>query len=96
MENVVERALILSKGGLLTFDRVLSSNIEKQVDPAETSQEEQPRSLDEAILQAIRRTLTCTNGKVHGPGGAAELLQINPTTLRSRMKKLGIPFKGEK
>jgi hypothetical protein len=31
-----------------------------------------------------------TNGKIHGPGGAAELLKINPSTLRSKIKKLGI------
>jgi transcriptional regulator with GAF, ATPase, and Fis domain len=33
-----------------------------------------------------------TNGKIYGPHGAAELLEINPNTLRSRMKKLNIPF----
>ncbi len=32
-------------------------------------------------------------GKIHGPGGAGELLAINPNTLRYKMKKLGIPFR---
>jgi len=31
--------------------------------------------------------------KIHGPEGAAELLQVNPNTLRGKMRKLGIPFK---
>ena len=34
-----------------------------------------------------------TNWKIHGEGGAGELLGINPNTLRNRMRKLGIPFK---
>jgi len=33
-----------------------------------------------------------SNGKVHGKGGAAELLRINPSTLRYRMNQLGIPY----
>ena len=33
-----------------------------------------------------------TKGKVHRPGGAAELMGINPNTLRNRMNKLGIPY----
>jgi transcriptional regulator with GAF, ATPase, and Fis domain len=40
----------------------------------------------EAIAAAIRQT----NGKVSGPGGAAELLGIKPTTLASRIAALGI------
>ena len=34
-----------------------------------------------------------TGGKIHGPGGAGELLGVNPNTLRNRMRKLGIPFR---
>jgi hydrogenase-4 transcriptional activator len=33
-----------------------------------------------------------TNGRVHGKGGAAEVLGINPSTLRNRMNKLGINY----
>ena len=36
--------------------------------------------------------LARTSGKIEGPGGAAELLGINPHTLRSRMRKLGIDW----
>jgi transcriptional regulator with GAF, ATPase, and Fis domain len=93
LENVVERALILNKGGPLTLDRVLSSDRREQVDAGISSHGEQHQTLDEAISDRIRRTLVLTNGKIHGPGGAAELLGVNPTTLRSRMRKLGIPFK---
>ena len=46
--------------------------------------------LEENERAHIRRALAATNGKVHGEGGAAQLLGINPSTLRSRMQKLGI------
>jgi transcriptional regulator with GAF, ATPase, and Fis domain len=38
----------------------------------------------------IHLALEQTRGKIYGPDGAARLLGINPNTLRSRMKKLGI------
>jgi hydrogenase-4 transcriptional activator len=38
----------------------------------------------------IQKALILTSGKVHGTDGAAHLLRINPNTLRSKMKKLGI------
>lgn len=38
----------------------------------------------------ISHALRITGGKLYGPGGAAELLDINANTLRSKMKKLGI------
>jgi len=47
-------------------------------------------NLDVIVDQHIRRVLKMTGGKVHGPNGAAELLGTNASTLRSRMKKLGI------
>ena len=38
----------------------------------------------------VRRALAAAGGKIHGPTGAAALLEVNPSTLRSRMNKLGI------
>jgi len=40
--------------------------------------------------------LELTGGKIHGPGGAGEVLGMNPDTLRYRMRKLGIPFRKRK
>ena len=40
----------------------------------------------------IRRALDMASGRVGGEQGAAKLLKINPSTLRKRMRKLGIPF----
>ena len=50
-------------------------------------------SPDEQTAEHIKRALTCSKGKIHGQGGAADLLGIHPKTLRYRMKKLGIPFR---
>jgi len=52
--------------------------------------------LDEAISTHIRRALELAKGKIEGPGGAAERLGINPSTLRNKMKKLGVLYGWEK
>ncbi len=49
-------------------------------------------SLDESISRHIERALRLTNGVVEGKNGAASLLQINPYTLRSRMRKMKIDW----
>ena len=49
-------------------------------------------SLDEANRQAIVTALQRTRGRIEGPFGAAQVLGINPHTLRSRMRKLGIAW----
>ena len=91
LENVLEHALILSKGEPLDFDQFFSP---AQPDVAMTRPDRRNRSepLDEVVSNHIRRVLGQTEGRVSGPGGAAEVLGINPSTLRSRMKKLGIPY----
>jgi transcriptional regulator with GAF, ATPase, and Fis domain len=48
--------------------------------------------LDVVIGNHIKNALEKTRGKVEGKGGAAELLGVNPSTLRHRMRKLSIPF----
>jgi DNA-binding NtrC family response regulator len=91
LENMVERALILNKGEPLTFDGLPG---DKQANRSSIPGEPQDHSLnlDAIVSNHIRRVLELTNGKVHGKGGAAELLGINPSTLRNRMNQLGIPY----
>jgi transcriptional regulator with GAF, ATPase, and Fis domain len=48
--------------------------------------------LEEAMVDHIRRALMATGGRVGGEKGAAKLLNMNPSTLRTKMRKLGIPF----
>jgi transcriptional regulator with GAF, ATPase, and Fis domain len=49
-------------------------------------------TLDQAMARHIERALEKTSGRIEGKGGAADLLDINPHTLRSRMKKLGVEW----
>jgi transcriptional regulator with GAF, ATPase, and Fis domain len=56
----------------------------------------QSLDLDTVTAQHITRVLEMTGGKIHGPGGAGELLSMNPNTLRYKMKKLGIRFRKTK
>ncbi|NDV19473.1 AAA domain-containing protein [Pseudodesulfovibrio sp. JC047] len=49
----------------------------------------QVKPLKEVVKNAIEAALKQAHGKIHGPGGAAELLEINPSTLRSKMRKMG-------
>ena len=92
MENIVERALIVNPTDPLTFNNIgLSPEIKKAESRYETGKH--LPTYDEMVSGYIQQTLKATNGKIHGPGGAADLMGINPNTLRSKMKKLGINYK---
>jgi DNA-binding NtrC family response regulator len=91
LENVIERALILSKGTPLVFDDLIGGKPDEGPFIPGGAQET-PLKLGEVMSQHIRRVLEMTKGKVHGKGGAAEVLGINPSTLRNRMNQLGIPY----
>jgi len=93
LENVVERAIILNRNGPLDFGPFVSTKnkYNKAELPAE---EEQFLTLNEMDSLHIKRALSRTNGRINGPKGAAALLAINPNTLRSRIKKLGLQEQG--
>lgn len=92
LENLVERELIRHRGGQLKFDSLLPSERGGETQPAPEEKCGGPLNLDEAMSLHIGKVLEMTKGKIHGPGGAAELLGINPNTLRGRMSKLGIMY----
>ncbi len=83
LENMVERAVILSRGQRLTIP---VRNILFDQDEAWAMGD----SLDEIVEQHIRSVLIKCNWKIEGAGGAAEKLQIKPSTLRDKMKKFSI------
>ncbi len=91
LENVIERAMILNKNGPIKFDRLVPV-LEGDEAPISHGQENKSLKLDEVISRHIDQVLKITKGKVHGPGGAAELLGINSSTLRNRMDRLGISY----
>ena len=100
LENVMEQAVILADGRQpLALGRPLLSPWAATLDTPspipETSPE--PRTLaevkqrqEQAERDNILAVLKRANGKIRGKGGAAELLEIKPTTLEYRMDKLGI------
>ena len=95
LENVVERELIVNRRGTLRFDGLFSP---PAGETAETpySSDEHPPGFHDMVSGYIRGILRLTRGKIHGPGGAAEIMGLNPSTLRSKMKKYGIDRKGDK
>jgi len=88
LANIVERALILNPQGPVDFGSLGSAQPHATVSAPEMAPA--TYNLDDAMSSHIRKAVEKANGKIHGEGGAAELLGINPNTLRSRMKKLGI------
>ncbi|MDD5169646.1 MAG: sigma 54-interacting transcriptional regulator [Syntrophales bacterium] len=91
LENVVEHELILNKGEPMSFGILLAA---EKCDEAAVLPELPGGSLalDKVDTLHIQRVLNMTKGVVHGPNGAAALLGVNPSTLRSRLKKLKVPF----
>lgn len=99
LENVIEQAVILNEeGAALSLKRPLNTGILTTAKPASnTSGISQAQSLtdikkiqDETEREYIIGMLRKTNGRIRGEGGAAQLLDLKPTTLESRMLKLGI------
>jgi transcriptional regulator with GAF, ATPase, and Fis domain len=89
LENVIERALILSKGDTLAPDSFL---FREDKIPASSEGTHDILLLDEIVSRHIRKVLKTSKGRIHGIDGAAHLLGINPSTLRNRMNKLGIGY----
>jgi len=82
LANVIERAIIDARGETLDFTDGLES-----APPPTTAVK---RSLEDLEREFIIETLKQTGGKIEGNDGAARSLGLNPSTLRTRMKKLGI------
>jgi transcriptional regulator with GAF, ATPase, and Fis domain len=89
LENILERELIQHDGEIRSLHELTDQNSLV----SQTRNNNSVAPLDEAMMQHITAALAHSQGKIHGPHGAAEILGINPNTLRYRMQKLGIPFK---
>ncbi len=93
LQNVIERAVILSQGGALRFDAMLNASPLRA--PAPTAHSEAASVLTREQLKERERNnilaaLEKTHWKIYGTGGAAELLGLKATTLASQMKSLQI------
>ena len=97
LQHVLERALITSKSGRispeLNHGSVGGENPTSTVDRSvDTVTYEVLTAAELRVFEAtnIQRAMAQTGGKIYGGGGAAELLDMKPTTLASRIKSLGI------
>lgn len=105
LSAVIERAAILGGGQRLDIAGAMGTKLhalaERTGEPSDTSSGETfSRSdatpidtLDNVMAEHIKRALAHTKGRIEGPFGAAQLLGINPNTLRGRMRRLGIDWR---
>ena len=84
LQNVVERAAILSSGPLVTIDTLTNT------DHRLASADARSATLASVEREHILRVIETTDGVIEGEQGAAAILDVHPSTLRSRMQKLGI------
>ncbi|MDX2493644.1 MAG: sigma 54-interacting transcriptional regulator, partial [Desulfuromusa sp.] len=86
LENIIERAIVVTQGPVLRLAAPLKAS-RKQEEITQTAPLKSLTEMEkEYILQALRKT----HWNVTGKGGAADLLGLNPSTLRGRMRKHGI------
>lgn len=89
LEHVIERSCLVTKGNIITH-----THLNKQPETSKPSKKEQSplssQTLEEIEANHIIEILRRCNGRISGPGGAAEILGLPSTTLHSKIKKLGI------
>jgi formate hydrogenlyase transcriptional activator len=96
LRNIIERAIIISRDGVLDFDLpATESALVQSRQVAHTRNDAASEFFTEAELQRRERDnllaiLEKTHWKIKGADGAAELLGIKPTTLKARIKKMGL------
>src|SRR5437867_3105146 len=103
LQNVIERAVVLSRGPALELDRDLlpgtagpgpepgvERHAERDRPVAKSAASGLAAALEETERAHIVAALERADGVIEGPRGAAKILKMHPNTLRSRMEKLGI------
>lgn len=83
LQNVIERALILSAGSPISFPNLQMTEGIGEVRPLTLT-------LRSVMTEHIIKCLKMAKGRIEGHGGAAELLDLHPSTLRAKMRKFGI------
>ena len=95
LQHVVERAVILARGGVLRFDMLAADRLPTRPavpEAASSPPDELPtwtelqRRQREVLIQALQQA----GGRISGPGGAADRLGLRPSTLSSKLKALGL------
>ncbi len=91
LRNAIERAAILARGGAIQAEHIVVFGRNDDM-PGRQEAETACRfpSLEQAQAEHIRKAFERSGGKLYGKDGAAALLGMKPTTLQSRMKRLGL------
>ncbi|KPJ88382.1 MAG: histidine kinase [Gammaproteobacteria bacterium SG8_11] len=95
LQNVIERAVILARNNRLVFEvpqnaAVYKPATELRGESSDNNSIKTPLELRQAEYNNIVAALEKTGGKIFSDDGAAALLQVRPTTLASKIKRLGI------
>jgi formate hydrogenlyase transcriptional activator len=85
LENLLQRALLLSSGPALSL-RDLPTGV-GTAGPAAPPRAARPRAFEIEIRELLERALRACDGRVYGPGGAAALLGLKPTTLQGKLRR---------
>ncbi|MNK15235.1 Formate hydrogenlyase transcriptional activator [compost metagenome] len=88
MQHLIERTVLLAKDPVIN-DMVFTEYLESKLKISDFSSQ-RLASLEEIEREHILRVLESCKGKISGPGGATEILQISSSSLYSKMKKFGI------
>jgi DNA-binding NtrC family response regulator len=93
LEHMIERSMVLTEGAtILEIDLPVATNSSGRPDHTTPGL----KTMDEMEREHILYTLKLCKGKIYGPGGAAEMLNLPSTTLNSKIKRLGIRYEFEK
>jgi PAS domain S-box-containing protein len=99
LQNVIERAVVLSPGSLLLVEQTalpgMPASVRRVVEAPKTPVTAENNAIADDSLENVERqhiiaVLQQAHWQIEGPGGAATILNLQPSTLRSRMRKLGI------
>ncbi|WP_435236512.1 sigma-54 interaction domain-containing protein [Psychromonas sp. PT13] len=94
--SVINRAVLLGEStGVLQIEQAIghypsSSSLSCNVESGEINTQPENETLDAVIIAHINKVLVACYGRIEGPFGAAKKLGLNPSTLRSKMRKLNI------
>jgi formate hydrogenlyase transcriptional activator len=91
LENFVQRALILSPGPVLQLPELSPADRRGAASPGAAGA---PGRFDDEARALIERALRAAGGRVYGPGGAAALLGLKPTTLQGKMRRYQVSRSG--
>ncbi len=95
LQNVIERAIITSRSGVLRFDLPQMAGRDRQDTGISAGRRKGQQILKDEQVKRLERenilaALEQTRWKISGTGSTAELLGLSPSTLRSRLKAMGI------